>query len=39
LSWGVLRGLSAEIVHFYVGDDGRNWSENRGKDWYVKGME
>lgn len=32
-------GLSAEIVHFYVDGDGRDWKENRGKDWYVKGME
>ncbi|TFK23715.1 glycoside hydrolase family 47 protein [Coprinopsis marcescibilis] len=32
-------GLSPEIVHFYVSDDERDPSENRHKDWYVKGME
>lgn len=32
-------GLSPEIAHFYVPDDGRNPEENRFKDWYVKGME
>ncbi|KAJ2936592.1 hypothetical protein H1R20_g509, partial [Candolleomyces eurysporus] len=32
-------GLSPEIAHFYIEDDGRDWSENAGHDWYVKGME
>ena len=32
-------GLSPEIAHFYVPGDGRDWKENRGHDWYVKGME
>ncbi|KAJ2916907.1 hypothetical protein MD484_g3531, partial [Candolleomyces efflorescens] len=32
-------GLSPEIAHFYIEDDGRDWKENAGHDWYVKGME
>ncbi|KAG2004374.1 mannosyl-oligosaccharide 1,2-alpha-mannosidase [Coprinopsis cinerea AmutBmut pab1-1] len=32
-------GLSPEIVHFYVENDGRDAKENNFKDWYVKGME
>jgi hypothetical protein len=36
---GCYSGLSPEIAHFYLEDDGRNWTENAGHDWYVKGME